>query len=179
MAEGGIRLGRFIVRHRWPSGVIALAVVGAVVWAVVTLWPAAGPPPPRARQYLDFTACLLTDERGITGQEATPVWAGMQDASLATRAKVQYLAVAGPQTVDNAVPYANSLAQGRCDLVLAAGAVPADAVVKAAPQFPGTRFVVVGDVPPAGNVVAVSTAAPESVRPSVSRIVTNAVGPKR
>jgi hypothetical protein len=169
----------FIGRHRWPFAAVALVVLGGAVWVVVLATRSSTPPPPRARQYLDFTACLLTDERGITGPEAKPVWAGMQDASLATKAKVQYLAVAGPQTIDNAVPYANSLAQGRCDLVFAAGAVPAGAVGKAAPRFPGTRFIVVGDGPTAANVVAVSTATPESIRPAVSRIVTDAVGPKR
>lgn len=169
----------FIGRHRWLFAAVALIVLGGVVWVVVLVTRSPAPPPPRARRYLEFTACLLTDERGITGPEAKPVWAGMQDASLATRAKVQYLAVSGPQTVDNAVPYANSLAQGHCSLVFAAGAVPGNAVSKAAPRFPGTRFVVVGDAPTATNVVAVSTAAPETVRPAVTRIVTEAVGPKR
>ncbi len=179
MAERWTRLRHFIGRHRWPSVAVALVVLGTVVWAVVLAARSPAPTPPRARQYLEFTACLLTDERGIIGPEAKPVWAGMQDASLATHAKVQYLAVSGPQTVDNAVPYLNSLAQGRCNLVLAAGAVPVGAVGKAAAQFPGTRFVVVGPGTAAGNVVVVTATTPEKVRPAVSRIVTDAVGPKR
>jgi hypothetical protein len=179
MTERWNRLRRFVGRHRWPSVAVALVVLVGAVWVVVLATRSPAPPPPRARRYLEFTACLLTDERGITGPEAKPVWAGMQDASLATHAKVQYLAVSGPQTVDNAVPYANSLAQGRCNLVLAAGAVPGSAVGKAAPLFPGTRFVVVGDAPAAANVVAVNAATPETVRPAVTRIVTDAVGPKR
>jgi basic membrane lipoprotein Med (substrate-binding protein (PBP1-ABC) superfamily) len=179
MAERWIRLRHFVGRHRWPFAAVALIVLGSVVWMVVLATRSPAPPLPRARQYLEFTACLLTDERGITGPEAKPVWAGMQDASLATRAKVQYLAVAGTQTVDNAVPYLNTLAQRRCDLVLAAGAVPTGAVGKAAAQFPRTRFVVVGPGTTAANVVVVTTTAPETVRPAVSKIVTDAVGPKR
>jgi len=46
---------------------------------------------PRARQYLAFTACLLTGSRGLAGAKGAEAWAGMQAASLATRAKVEYL----------------------------------------------------------------------------------------
>jgi basic membrane lipoprotein Med (substrate-binding protein (PBP1-ABC) superfamily) len=97
----------------------------------------------------------LTDERGITGQEAAPVWAGMQDASLATRAKVQYVSVSGSQTADGAVPFLSSLAQGRCDRVFAVGAVPVGAVAKSAAQFPKVRFVVVGGGAAGPNVSTV------------------------
>lgn len=179
MFERGNRLRDFIVRHRWPSAAVVLILLGGVVWAVLALRPSPAPPPPRARQYLDFTACLLTDERGTNGPEAKPVWAGLQDASLATRAKVQYLAVSGQQTVDNAVPYLNALAQRQCNLVLAAGPVPAGAVGRSAAQFPGTRFVVVGSGTTAGNVVTVNATTPETVRSAIDRIVTDAVGPKR
>ncbi|MGH3190248.1 MAG: hypothetical protein ACRDPY_35980 [Streptosporangiaceae bacterium] len=44
-----------------------------------------GAPAPSARQYLGFDACLLTGSRGLTGPQAAQAWAGMQDASLATR----------------------------------------------------------------------------------------------
>ena len=91
------------VRQRWwLAGGAAFVLVVALTWA---LWPASEPdPPPRAREYLDYTACLLTGDRGIADPQAAPVWAGLQDASLATRAKVQYLAVTGPQTAENGVP---------------------------------------------------------------------------
>jgi hypothetical protein len=59
-------------------------------------------------------------ERGLTDTSAGPVWAGLQDASLATHAKVQYLAITGPQTVDNGVPFLNTLAQTGCNLIFAA-----------------------------------------------------------
>jgi basic membrane lipoprotein Med (substrate-binding protein (PBP1-ABC) superfamily) len=131
------------------------------------------------RQYLEFTACLLTEGGGVAGPEAAPVWAGMQDASLATRAKVQYLAVSGPQTVDNAVLFASSLAQNRCNLVFAAGDVQTSAVVKVAPRFPGTAFVVVGSGASASNVSRLDGSSATEVRAAVRRTLTTAAGGKR
>jgi basic membrane lipoprotein Med (substrate-binding protein (PBP1-ABC) superfamily) len=122
------------------SGVGLLVAAAVLTWI---LWPSPRPEQPRARQYLEFTACLLTDDQGIVGTTGKPVWAAMQDASLATLAKVQYLAVAGPQTESNAVPFANGLAQRHCDLVFAAGAAPVAAVRVAAQSFPSQRFFVV------------------------------------
>jgi hypothetical protein len=75
-------------RLRLPVGIlVAVLVVGLAAWI---LWPS-----PRPRPYLAFTACLLTDEQGVAGSAAGAVWAGMQDASLATRAKVQYVPAVG------------------------------------------------------------------------------------
>jgi basic membrane lipoprotein Med (substrate-binding protein (PBP1-ABC) superfamily) len=138
------------LRSRWYFVALGVLVVGAaVVWFA---WPSSPPPEqPRARQYLEFNACLLTDDQGIAGPTGQPVWAAMQEASLATLAKVQYLAVAGPQTESNALPFANSLAQRRCDLIFAAGPAPAAAVRTAATSFPGVRFyIVTADAPAAG-----------------------------
>src|ERR1700761_9200785 len=99
--RSGRSTGRVTVgwmRRWWWAGVAAVVVVaGLVPWLV---WPST--PAPRARVYKAFTACLLTDSRGIAGPQAAPVWAGMQKASLATHVKVEYLAVVGPDTVDNA-----------------------------------------------------------------------------
>src|SRR5947207_16029154 len=77
--------------------------------------------PPRARQYLAFTACLLTGADGIAGADAAPVWAGMQDASAQTRAKVEYLSVSEPATKENAEPFLASLVSRQCDVVLVVG----------------------------------------------------------
>jgi hypothetical protein len=55
------------------------------------------------------------------GAAAAPVWAGMQDASLATHAKVQYLQVTGEATVGNALPYLATLVQRRYAVVFGAG----------------------------------------------------------
>ncbi|OLB75034.1 MAG: hypothetical protein AUI14_22165 [Actinobacteria bacterium 13_2_20CM_2_71_6] len=130
---------------------------------------------PRERQYLDFTACLLTDEHGLSGPDAAPVWAGMQEASLATRAKVEYVAVTGPQTVPNALPFLSSLVQGRCDLVFAAGPVPVDAVREGASTFPKARFFVVGTSVQKPNVSTVEGKSPAEVQAAVKRILTSAV----
>ena len=149
-----------------------LALAGVLAWA---LWPAPAEQP-RARQYLDFTACLLTDEHGLAGADAKPVWAGMQEASLQTRAKVQYLSVTGPQTVPNALPFLASLAQRKCSVIFAAGPVPVGAVRQSASKFPDARFVVVG----AGgatqrNVSTVEGRSATEVQAAVKRIVVDAV----
>lgn len=162
---------------------LAGALVLAATVMAMLLWPSQKPPdPPRARQYLEFTACLLTDERGLAGPEAAAVWAGMQDASLATRAKVQYLSITGPQTVDNASTFVASLAQGGCGLVLAAGELPIAAIGPGAERFPQTRFAVVnGERPvvrgqtPAPNVTVVAGPSPTEVRAAVNQTVVASV----
>jgi len=162
------------VRQRWwLAGGAAFVLVVALTWA---LWPASEPdPPPRAREYLDYTACLLTGDRGIADPQAAPVWAGLQDASLATRAKVQYLAVTGPQTAENGVPFLSSLVQGACDVIFAAGAAPVGAVGQGAPKFPGATFVAVGKAAPAGNVTVLDDSSAARVRADVSRLLTDKV----
>ena len=98
----------------------------------------------RARQYTAAQACLLTDARGITGSQTAPVWQGLEDASLATHAKVTYLATSGPATAANAIPYANSLIQQHCDVILAVGDPETGAAAHIARTAPKTRFVLVG-----------------------------------
>lgn len=119
---------------------VVLVGVGVVGWLV---WPR--PEPPRARQYLAFTACLLTDEQGITGAAAAPVWAGMQQASLATHAKVQYLPAAGPSTVDNVAPFLASLVQRHCGVIVAVGPAEVEAAQAAAGRAADAQFVLVGE----------------------------------
>ncbi|HEY4867303.1 MAG TPA: hypothetical protein VIK45_17525, partial [Candidatus Dormibacteraeota bacterium] len=68
-----------------------MAVVAVVAIALEVT--SAGGPPARARQYLSFTACLLTDSRGLAGAQASAAWAGLEQASASTRAQVQYLSV--------------------------------------------------------------------------------------
>jgi basic membrane lipoprotein Med (substrate-binding protein (PBP1-ABC) superfamily) len=140
-------------RRGWYAGVAVL--VAAVVGIAVALW-ATRDSEPRARQYLDFTACLLTDDGGIAGPEAAAVWAGMQKASLATRAKVRYLAVAGEQSTENAVTFLASLAQSECSLVFAVGDVPRAAVDAGAARFPKVQFAAVGRARAAPNVSTIN-----------------------
>jgi hypothetical protein len=168
-------------RTRWGLVVAAAAAVvaGLLTW---WLWPAKQAPPPLARVYLEYTACLLTDDKGVTGPEAEPFWAGMQDASLATRIRVQYLSVAGPQTTENAATFLASLAQGGCNLIFAAGATPAAAVAERATTFPDIRFFVASPSGGAPNVSAVEGATGAEHRASVNRIITaaaNAASPAR
>ena len=160
---------RFTVAQRWIAAAVVVAVV--VVLAVL-IWPGDKPAePPRERQYLQFTACLLTPGKGVADPAAAPVWAAMQEASLSTRAKVQYLAVSGEQTVDNALTFLSSLAQGGCNVVFAAGSPAVEAARKGAATFPSQRFVTVGGLP-GGNITTVDAAAPHD---GVVRTITEAV----
>ncbi len=152
---------------------LSAVVAGLVTWLV---WPAPAPrvDPPRERQYLDFTACLLADDRGIAGPEAAPVWAGLQDASLATQAKVQYLPVIGAQTTANALTFLATLAQGRCDVIFAVGDVPVAAARQGAGEYPHTRFVVVGQPGTASNVSSLRATTPTEVQAAVKKTVVDA-----
>jgi hypothetical protein len=158
----------------WLVGSLAAA---ALVIAAFVFWPKPTRPaePPRARAYLQYTACLLTGERGVSDPVAGPVWAGLQDASLATHAKVQYLAIVGPQTVDNGLTFLNNLAQTNCDLIFAAGDTPLATVEKGAAKFPHTRFLPVGLVQPGTNITPIAGHTPEEVRAAVSTALTTAV----
>ncbi|GIJ44112.1 hypothetical protein Val02_09980 [Virgisporangium aliadipatigenens] len=159
------------------SAAVVLVVAALVAWI---RWPHDEPaPPPRAREYLDFTACLLTDAAGVLGADAAPVWAGMQAASAQTRARVQYLAATGATTADDAVPFLNSLAQGGCGVVIGTGTLAVQAIEKGAARFPSVRFVVVGMPLVAPNVTVV-TASPDSpVDEAVRKVVVAAVPPAR
>ncbi|MFD7446443.1 BMP family ABC transporter substrate-binding protein [Streptomyces sp. NPDC059909] len=133
-------------RTGWAVGSAAVVVLGLLgVWLFVG-GQTPGPPDPRARQYKDFDACLLTGEKGIAaGTPAAPVWKGMQDASLETRARVNYVPVMGEQSAQNARPFLNSLIQRQCDVVLTVGAPQAEVAQAGAGEHPKVRFVVVED----------------------------------
>jgi hypothetical protein len=110
-----------------------------------------------------------------SADDAVPVWNGLQQASLATRAKIQYLAVTGPQTVDNATTFVATLAQTNCDLVFAAGDIPVTSVNQSAPTFPNTRFLIVHGTATHSNVSIVDGQTPQQITAAVNQIVTNAV----
>jgi hypothetical protein len=172
-----LRGGTLTRRNRRPwliggAAVAVLLVAGLLTW---TLWPDSRPDP-RARVYLDTTACLLTPAAGVTDKEAAPVWAGMQQASLATRGKVQYLEVDGPQTSAQASTYLATLAGSKCDLIVTVGRAQNDALSHAASSYPKTRFVLVGNGAPQPNVTVVDGSDPtqvtDEVRAQVSKILT-------
>ncbi|MET9261291.1 hypothetical protein [Amycolatopsis sp. NPDC004079] len=144
--------------RRWvvaaAAGIVVAGAVAAAVW-----WPSgddSGLPPARARVYADFSACLLTGGQGLASPGAGAVWAGLQDASGDTRIKVSYLAASGPATEANYLPYLNSLAQRRCDVILTAGEPGTSAALAQAAAHPAIRFVAVGGTGREGpNVSAV------------------------
>jgi hypothetical protein len=177
-------------RHprRWLIGGAGAALVLATIltWA---LWPTTPPEAPRARVYLEFTACLLTGEDGLADPAAAPVWAGLEEASLATHAKIQYLAVVGPQTVENAQTFLNSLALAGCNLVFAAGDLAVATTDRAAHDHPTARFFPVGAAANSGdargaesagnapqpNVTPITATTPEQIRVAVRDTLAQAV----
>ncbi|MEH0841291.1 hypothetical protein V6U81_02700 [Micromonospora sp. CPCC 205711] len=148
--------------------VAALVVVaGGLAWA---LWPADAPPP-RQREYRAETACLLTGEKGVAEPEAAPVWAGMQEASVATHVKIQYLEVNGPQTAENAETYLASLVQSRCDLILSAGPGPVGALRAGAARFPTVHFVGINGGTAASNVSVVEAKSPQVAQQKARELI--------
>ncbi|MBQ1076728.1 hypothetical protein KBX06_26785 [Micromonospora sp. C31] len=131
------------LRRRWVLvAVVAAAALGLLVWL---FWPKpVQDPAPRERTYQAFTACLLTDDKGLAGESARAAWDGMQQASLAESFKVQYLAVNGPQTEANASAYFNSLGLQGCGVIVGVGEAPVAALVAGKSRFPTTRYVMVG-----------------------------------
>ena len=98
----------------------------------------------------------------------------MRDASLATRAQVEYLPVLSGSTEAAALPYLASLVQRHCRVVVAVGPAQVAAVAARSATYPAVRFVVVGGHASGQNVsVADGTAA--TVRSSVSSVITGAV----
>ncbi len=134
--------------RRWWTIGAAVVIVALATWL---LWPS--PPEPRAREYSEYTACLVTDEHGIAGPEAAAIWSGIEKAALRARVQAEYVAVSGEQTATNALTYLNGMAQGHCDLIFAAGPTQREAVRQGAHRFPGVRFYVVGGSDAGANVV--------------------------
>ena len=118
-------------------------------------------PVPQPRQYLNVSACLLTDPDGVVaGTAGAPVWAAMESASVATHVMVSYLPDTGASDV---TPMLNTLVQRRCGVIITAGAT-AGAVIAVAKANPHQHFLMV--LPAGGflprtpsNAVAVSSAA--------------------
>jgi basic membrane lipoprotein Med (substrate-binding protein (PBP1-ABC) superfamily) len=154
--------------RRWlVAGLVALVLAGAVVVGFLWRRPPA-PEPPRAREYADVNVCLLTAEQGLADPDAMPVWAGMQQASPAAQVRVQYVAITGPQAVDNARAFLAGLVQSKCTMVLAASGLPLAAVKESAPSFPDTQFVTVGGSPTA-NVATITAGPPQPFQEAVVR----------
>jgi basic membrane lipoprotein Med (substrate-binding protein (PBP1-ABC) superfamily) len=159
----------------WIGGAAFVAVAVITTLIVVLGHRGRALPPPRARQYRAVDACMLTGPDGLADPQAAAVWAGMQDASLKTKARVSYLPVVGPDTVADALPFVRSLIQRHCVVILAVGQVEVGAVAKEAPQHADIRFVLIGGTASSGNVSVVPAGPRERVRPAVAYVVTQAV----
>jgi basic membrane lipoprotein Med (substrate-binding protein (PBP1-ABC) superfamily) len=129
---------------------------------------------PRTRQYTSFSVCMLTDDHGLAGTQAAAAWAGMQRMSQDTHAMVSYLAVPGPQTVANSLPYMESLVRRRCRVIVAVGKGPLAAVPAAAEQAPRVRFLAVGGHLSTPNVNAVGDETLPAIRRAVASLATEA-----
>ena len=143
---------RWVQRRRWWLAGVGTIAVGLLVWG---LWPASAhryTPDPRSRQFSSFTVCVLTGSGGVGGGQAAEVWAGVEDASKATRVQGSYLAVPPPDTPGAAEVYVDTLASRHCSLVVATGASEAAAVGERAAVYSSQRYVVVGSGRSAANV---------------------------
>ena len=164
---------------RWVLLALCVAVAGVGVGLAVSgaplPWSPGGRalPPPRARVYENVDACLLTGARGLADPTAAQVWAGMEDASRATSARVSYLAVTGPatQAQAQAEPFAGSLLVSGCEVVVAAGTAERAAALAEAARFSSVRFVVTGPAAGSGPNVTALTFAPLGLRTGVASAV--------
>lgn len=145
----------------------------------MAFWPsseASYNPPARSRQFIAFTACLLTGPLGVAGPDAKDAWAGVQAASKATSAQTQYLAAVGAsETVGSVTPFANALVQQHCDLILAVGAVEVEVVQAVAAANPDMHFVLVAGGSAGANVAVVPGASTQKVVDRVASVVELAV----
>ena len=167
---------------RWVLVAMCLVIAGVAVGLVVSgaplPWSHGGQvalPPARARVYEDVNACLLTGAQGLADPVAAQAWAGMEDASKATSARVSYLAVTGPETEAGAVPFAGTLLVRGCKVIVASGTAERAAALAEAKQYGSVRFVVDGVAagsPP--NVTALAFT-PSGLRASVASAVTDGV----
>lgn len=151
----------------------ALTVVLLGIGATWLYWPSTPVESPRERQYRTTTACLLTDDKGLVGGDAKAAWAGMQEASIATLVKAQYLSISGPQTAANGLSYFNSLAVQKCTVIVAVGKAPVAAMLEGQAQFPGVRYVAVGGDTSGSSVAAVDASSPGSIQAGVKAIVSD------
>lgn len=179
----GSRAGR-VVRARPRVALTAAAVLAAVAVTAYVISRPAGhsviQPAARTRAYNPYTACLITDDQGVSGPQAAPVWSGMQAAAAQTHESVTTLAILGGQSEQNAVTTLDTLALRGCDYILAAGPLPDQAVRSTADRFPKIPLAVVNltsaPATPANaggtptGAAAASSAAPSAVSTTTANL---------
>lgn len=128
-------------RRQWliTVGVCLPAVIAGAAWA---LWPDQDGEV-RERRYSAETACLLTDEHGVTREPGRTAWESMREISVDSLVKVQHVAITGAQDPANALVFYNTLAVQRCTVIVAAGDLPAAALREGRSRFPGIEQVTV------------------------------------
>lgn len=152
-----------------------VAIAGSLLTWLLWPSPAAIPGADRVRQYLNVRACLLTGPSGLTGGQAAATWAGMEDASAATRAMVSYLAVPGPATPASTVTYLASLVQRQCGVIVAIGPAPVAAVTANVARYRQVRFVVISAAPAAKGVTGIAPRPAAQLHSAVAAAVTAAL----
>jgi hypothetical protein len=151
-------------RVRWLAAGASVVGAAAVTLGVIAAVAGSSPGPfgnhqqaarTQARQYLNATACLLTDPSGITpGTSGAPVWKAMQAASLTTHVMVSYLPAAGPATSKVML---GTLMERQCGVIITTG-TPAAEVIKAAKADRHQSFMLVAPSGPAGTAGPTGTA---------------------
>lgn len=151
-------------------GLLALVAIAAYL-----LWPSTATayrPTARARQYTNYTACLLTDEAGLNAPVAAPVWAGMQAASKTTHEQVSYFTMQGPDNQTTATATLTSLTQRGCDLIVTTGSLPDKAALAQATRYPKLSFAST----PLTLTAASTTSAEPAAQQSTPSTTTTAAG---
>jgi basic membrane lipoprotein Med (substrate-binding protein (PBP1-ABC) superfamily) len=150
---------------------MAALVAACGVWIA---WPSsqgAAAPVPRARVYSAYSACLLTDDAGISSISARPVWTGMEAASAATSMTVSYLQATGATNVTDVQSYLNTLLVRSCNVLVAVGGQETAAVAATAGSYPSVHFVVVGAKSSGPNVAPVAGANEQAVTAGVRQLL--------
>jgi hypothetical protein len=160
---------------RITAWLVLAAGVAAAVIAVWVLWPHPAAPP-QARQYLNVSACLLTDPDGIVaGAPGAKVWAAMESESLATHVMVSYLPDTGPGDV---TPMLNTLVERQCGVIIATGSASVQ-VIEAAKANPRQHFLLIAGsgtvaAAPSNAVVVSPSAAPGRIDQAIHALAAQA-----
>jgi hypothetical protein len=162
------------VWRRVTAGALAAGLAATV--GGLLAWPSSSSgTAPQARGYLEsFTACLLTGSRGLAAAQTALLWRGMQDASLATQAKVEYLPVMSGSTTAAALPYLASLVERHCNVVVAAGGAEVAVVSAQASRFPSVQFVVPGPAAAGSHVIGLR-GPPSALPDAVASVISTAM----
>jgi basic membrane lipoprotein Med (substrate-binding protein (PBP1-ABC) superfamily) len=145
-------------RAKWWLAAAVVIAAGGLTWAV---WPQQSSVP-HARQYLNVSACLLTDPSGIVaGSQGAAAWAAMETASLATRVMVSYLPDTGTSDV---APMLNTLVERQCGVIIATDSA-SNQVIEVAKANPHEHFLLIAG---AGAPVAAAPANAVVVSPSAA-----------